>query len=69
VHRPTIILADEPTGNLDPETAERILDLFATQVRESGAAVILVTHSSVAAAVADRTLTLMSSGLVERHGR
>jgi putative ABC transport system ATP-binding protein len=68
VHRPAIILADEPTGNLDPETAARILDLFATQVRESGAAVILVTHSSVAAAVADRTLTLTSSGLVERHG-
>ncbi len=68
VHRPAIILADEPTGNLDPETAARILDLFSTQVRESGAAVILVTHSSVAAAVADRTLTLTSSGLVERRG-
>jgi putative ABC transport system ATP-binding protein len=68
VHRPVIILADEPTGNLDPETAARILDLFAVQVRESGAAVILVTHSSVAAAVADRTLTLTDSGLVERHG-
>ena len=68
VHRPVLILADEPTGNLDPETAARILDLFATQVRESGAAVILVTHSSVAAAVADRTLTLTKTGLVERHG-
>ena len=67
VHRPAIILADEPTGNLDPETAARILELFATQVRELGAAVILVTHSNVAAAVADRTLTLTSGGLVQRH--
>jgi putative ABC transport system ATP-binding protein len=69
VHRPSLILADEPTGNLDPETAARILDLFAKEVRESGAAVLLVTHSHVAAAVADRTLTLTSTGLVERHGR
>jgi putative ABC transport system ATP-binding protein len=68
VHRPVIILADEPTGNLDPETAARILDLFAKEVRESGAAVILVTHSAVAAQVADRTLTLTEKGLVERHG-
>ena len=68
VHRPAIILADEPTGNLDPETAARILDLFTSQVRESGAAVILVTHSNVAAAVADRTLTLTSHGLVTRDG-
>ncbi len=67
VHRPALILADEPTGNLDPETAARILNLFAAQARESGAAVLLVTHSSVAAAVADRTLTLTPGGLVERH--
>ena len=67
VHRPALILADEPTGNLDPETAARILDLFAKEVRESGAAVLLVTHSSVAAAVADRTLNLARDGLVERH--
>jgi putative ABC transport system ATP-binding protein len=69
VHRPSLILADEPTGNLDPETAARILDLFAKEVRDSGAAVLLVTHSHVAAAVADRTLTLTSTGLVERRGR
>src|SRR3954471_10261169 len=56
VHRPSLILADEPTGNLDPETAMRILELFATEVRNSGAATLLVTHSDVAAAVADRTL-------------
>jgi putative ABC transport system ATP-binding protein len=69
VHRPALILADEPTGNLDPETAGRVLDLFARQVREAGAAAILVTHSDVAAEVADRTLTLTRDGLVDRHGR
>jgi putative ABC transport system ATP-binding protein len=65
VHRPALILADEPTGNLDPETADRILDLFARQVRGSGAAALLVTHSNVAAGIADRTLRLTRSGLVE----
>ena len=69
VHRPGLLLADEPTGNLDPETATRVLKVFADQVRRSGAAAVLVTHSVVAAAVADRTLTLAGSGLVERHGR
>lgn len=66
IHRPKLILADEPTGNLDPETATRILDLFAREVRESGAGVLLVTHSNRAAAVADRILTLTPKGLVPR---
>jgi len=65
VHRPALILADEPTGNLDPETAARVLQLFAEQVREAGAATLLVTHSAVAAAVADRTLRLTREGLVD----
>ncbi|MBR7619948.1 ABC transporter ATP-binding protein [Phenylobacterium sp. 20VBR1] len=64
VHRPALVLADEPTGNLDPETAARILDLFVAEVRSSGAAAILVTHSERAAAVADRTLNLTRDGLV-----
>lgn len=68
VHRPALVLADEPTGNLDPETAERILDLFVGQVRSSGAAALLVTHSERAAAVAERRLTLTPRGLVGRHG-
>ena len=67
-HRPALILADEPTGNLDPETAGRILELFEAQVRGQGAAAILVTHSDVAAAAADRVLTLTPAGLVPRHG-
>jgi putative ABC transport system ATP-binding protein len=68
VHRPALILADEPTGNLDPDTAARIMDLFVAQARRSGAAVVLVTHSEVAAAEADRVLQLTAHGLAERHG-
>jgi putative ABC transport system ATP-binding protein len=69
VHRPSLLLADEPTGNLDPETATRILDLFAKEVRSAGAATLLVTHSDVAASVADRALTLTRQGLVNGRGR
>ena len=69
IHRPALILADEPTGNLDPETGERTLRLLEAQVRDSGAAAILVTHSERGAAVADRVLVLTSEGLVPRHGR
>ena len=65
VHRPQLILADEPTGNLDPTTAERVLDLLCTQVRSEGAACVLVTHSRVAAARADRVLTLTATGMRE----
>ncbi len=63
VHRPQLILADEPTGNLDPATAEKMMDLLATQVREQGAACVLVTHSRAAAARADRVLTLTANGM------
>jgi putative ABC transport system ATP-binding protein len=63
VHRPALLLADEPTGNLDPETAEGILHLLRTEIRQSGAGAIMVTHSHAAAAMADRTLVLTRSGL------
>jgi putative ABC transport system ATP-binding protein len=69
VHRPSLLLADEPTGNLDPETATRILDLFAKAVRNAGAATLLVTHSDVAASVADRALTLTRQGLINGRNR
>jgi putative ABC transport system ATP-binding protein len=69
VHRPALILADEPTGNLDPDTAARVLALFADAVRGNGAAGVMVTHSDASAAVADRVLTLDADGLVERRGR
>ena len=63
VHRPALILADEPTGNLDPATAERVLDTLVDQVRNEGAACILVTHSLAAAARADRVLRLAADGI------
>ena len=65
VHKPQLILADEPTGNLDPGTAERVMDLLSAQVRSEGAACVLVTHSRTAAARADRVLTLTASGMRE----
>ena len=63
VHGPKLILADEPTGNLDPETAEKMMALLAAQVREQGAACVLVTHSLHAAEHADRVLTLRQNGI------
>jgi len=63
VHRPPLVLADEPTGNLDPDTAERVIELLATQVRAEGAACVLVTHSGAAAARADRVLRLSAHGI------
>ncbi len=62
VHRPALLLADEPTGNLDPSTAARVMDLLLAQTREHGAALVLVTHSEAAAARADRTLHLTPRG-------
>ena len=63
VHRPALVLADEPTGNLDPETADAILALLRAEIKASGAAAIMVTHSHAAAAKADKTLLLTRSGL------
>ncbi|NHZ34186.1 MULTISPECIES: ABC transporter ATP-binding protein [Massilia] len=63
VHRPALVLADEPTGNLDPETADSILALLRNEVKASGATAIMVTHSHAAAAQADKTLILTRSGL------
>ena len=63
-----LILADEPTGNLDPETADRSLGLLLEAARTRGAAVLLVTHSARAAEAADRTLFLGRQGLDARHG-
>jgi len=62
VHRPALLLADEPTGNLDPSTAARIMDLLVAQTREHGAALVLVTHSEAAAARGDRRLHLTNHG-------
>jgi putative ABC transport system ATP-binding protein len=64
VHRPSLLLADEPTGNLDPGTATKVLDALIAQTRQHGASLVLVTHSGAAAARADRVLHLSSSGCV-----
>ena len=63
VHRPLLLLADEPTGNLDAETAKQVLALLRDQVKRESGAGILVTHSALAAATADRVLTLTADGL------
>ena len=63
VHRPALVLADEPTGNLDPDTASTILALLRAEVKASGACAIMVTHSHAAAAQADKTLLLTRTGL------
>jgi len=63
VHRPALLLADEPTGNLDPETAGAILHLLRDEIKQSGAGAIMVTHSHAAADMADHVLVLTRSGL------
>ncbi|HWS76166.1 MAG TPA: ABC transporter ATP-binding protein [Quisquiliibacterium sp.] len=63
VHRPRLLLADEPTGNLDPSSASTALALLAEQVREHGAALLMVTHSEQAASIADRRYRLGAEGL------
>jgi putative ABC transport system ATP-binding protein len=67
VHEPTLILADEPTGNLDPDTAAQIMALLGKAVRERGAAMLLVTHSPTAAKTANRQLLLSQEGLLALH--
>lgn len=66
VHRPVLLLADEPTGNLDPETAREILQLLHAEIRANGTTAILVTHSLQAAKSADRVLELTPAGLKPR---
>ena len=63
VAAPRVLLADEPTGNLDPSSARTALALIAEQAAESGAALLLVTHSHEAAAIADRQLVLREGRL------
>jgi putative ABC transport system ATP-binding protein len=60
---PKLVLADEPTGNLDPENARQVLDLFRKITKEKGAAAILATHSEQAAAGCDRAYRLTAEGL------
>ena len=64
-HRPSLVLADEPTGNLDADSAAEVLALLRTQLERDNAAGILVTHSTVAAATAQRVYRLTQRGLHE----
>ena len=63
VHRPALLLADEPTGNLDPDTAHDVLLLLRAEIKSNGASAIMVTHSMAAAETADRILILSRDGL------
>ena len=62
-HRPALVLADEPTGNLDPDNAAMILEVLRAQIKRDDAAGILVTHSAAAAASTDRVYELTRAGL------
>lgn len=65
VHRPALVLADEPTGNLDPDTAHAILKLLRAEIKATGACAIMVTHSPAAAEMCDKTLLLTKTGIKE----
>ena len=68
VHRPALVLADEPTGNLDPQSAAQVIALLRDAVKTNDAACVLVTHSRAAAASADRVHRLTADGLVAATG-
>ena len=69
VHRPQVVLADEPTGNLDPGSADGVIALLRATLQAEGATGVLVTHSRAAAASADRVLVLTTAGLVPFGGK
>lgn len=64
-NRPSLILADEPTGNLDDATAEGVLDLLEDLLRQQGGTMIVATHSAAVAARCDRVLELRDGQLVQ----
>ena len=68
VHEPALLLADEPTGNLDDETAGEVLPVLLSLTRERGATLLMVTHDETLAASADRVLELREGRLRERQG-
>jgi putative ABC transport system ATP-binding protein len=63
VHQPRLLLADEPTGNLDPGTAALVMQALVAQCRAQHAALVLVTHSAAATELADRVLHLSAKGI------
>ena len=69
VHRPRVVLADEPTGNLDTDSAGQVLRVLCEQIKRNAGAGILVTHSAAAAATTDRVYILTADGLQLRTER
>ena len=68
IHEPDVILADEPTGNLDADTAAGVLELLDSLAREAGRTVLMATHSREVMGVADRIFSIQRGVLVERPG-
>ena len=69
VTKPTVVFADEPTGNLDSKTGAEILELLTTSVSDYGQTLVMVTHDPAAAAIADRILFLADGVIVKELGR
>jgi putative ABC transport system ATP-binding protein len=67
VHDPRVLLADEPTGNLDTSTGEIVLNILHRSAREFGVAVLLATHSVESSAMADRVMRLRDGQIVETN--
>ena len=67
-HRPSLLLADEPTGNLDDNTADGIIQLLDKLVRQTGGTMIVATHSAAVASICDRVIELHNGTLREQHG-
>ena len=68
IHAPALVLADEPTGNLDADNAAQVLAILKRTVKEHGATALLVTHSNAAARAADRIYRLTAEGLRAENG-
>jgi putative ABC transport system ATP-binding protein len=68
IHRPRLLLADEPTGNLDPRTARQVLALLREQCKTHAGCAVLITHSRTAAETADRIMLLDATGLHPDRG-
>jgi putative ABC transport system ATP-binding protein len=67
--RPRVVLADEPTGSLDVETGAEVLDLLTSLVKDSGLALVVVTHDPQIASRLDRVLEMRDGRLLEPGGR
>lgn len=67
INRPRILFADEPTGNLDPETSERVIEILFELNREAGTALVLVTHDLDLARLTDRIIRLKNGEMVEEE--